>query len=198
MPSDQQAPTMSGSRTNGWCSSTALRSVAADQGTYASSECEAAMRDRAIVVPKDARAPCSKSVSAESRLYFVLSRQTNVGGSSRIMDRGSRPSFRAREKRSSLRAEADASASSSHHSGQAAFIADWEKPEARNAVFSSFPVFGNCESAPGSLRPKLPERADDVNHSIGVFVGVVPYSTERSDDAIRSRISSVHDFCITE
>ncbi len=111
---------------------------------------------RATPTPKDASAPLSKSVSAKRRLYLVRSVQTNFGASSRIREVGSRPSFLARENRSSFRAEGEVSASSLHQSGQAALIADWEKPAARSDARSAFPVAANCRSTPLTVSDQAP------------------------------------------
>ena len=75
-------------------------------------------------LPKELMAISSVSLSPAKCLNRVSSCQTNLGPSlDASSERGSRPSFRAKENRNSVTADGDASASSLHHVGQAAFIA---------------------------------------------------------------------------
>lgn len=79
-------------------------------------------------VPKALMADCVSFESLRKFLNLAESSQINFGVSLSNNVRGSSPSLRARLNRRSACEEADSSADSLHHSGQAALIADSVKP----------------------------------------------------------------------
>src|SRR5260370_29184229 len=79
--------------------------------------------------PKEAMPDCSISGRPFRCLNLATSFQTNLGApASTRSECGSNPSFRDNENRSSALADTDASASSLHHVGQAAFMAGSLRP----------------------------------------------------------------------
>lgn len=90
---------------------------------------DAAIRTEPRALPNDVIADSSRSPSPDKCLKRASSRQTKRGCcSSSSRDRGSNPSFRATEKRKSIRADTEVSASSLHHRGHAALIARSLRP----------------------------------------------------------------------
>ncbi len=98
----------------------------------------------------------STSLSPLRCLNRPSSRQMNRGSASSKRDRGSSPSFRAREKRSSTFAEGDISASSLHHVGHAASIAGSASPKFFSRRLSCFAVSFKLNAYPFPLDGRRP------------------------------------------
>jgi len=138
----QHRPRRSTSRTNGRCARSSLRKKPAEYPSMLACSSKAPVKALARDAPNDASADFSKSVSPVRRLNLA-SRQTKRGSPSSISERGSRPSFRASEKRSSAFADGEFTASSVHHPGQAASIAESPNPRLCSDDLSLFASFAN-------------------------------------------------------
>ena len=91
-------------------------------------------------VPKALMADCVSFESLRKFLNLAESSQINLGVSLSSNVRGSSPSLRARLNLRSACEEADSSADSLHHSGQAALMADSVKPVDLISLFLNSPA----------------------------------------------------------
>src|SRR5581483_4887960 len=87
--------------------------------------------------PKDVMPASSRSPSFATCLNRASALQRKRGASPRMSDAGSRPSPRATVKARSARADDEASASSLHHAGQTAAIAESASPSSRSSLLRS-------------------------------------------------------------
>lgn len=137
MPTDQAIARRSASSIKGRPPISASRISRADIPANGRQEAVADARTEPSATPNDVIPARSISVSPLRCLNLAISLQTNLGtcASSRS-ECGSKPSFRDSENRSSALAEADASASSLHHVGQAASMAGLLSPMPWRRCFS--------------------------------------------------------------